>query len=136
MVDIWFPTEVLALYWLGGLMIPNIPLGLKRVVSKEMEIFTTSICIPVTRSTAVEVDRVGVVNDLLKDESCVLLAGSEGAVASLVARSELARLGDGVVVRAPHEHDGITDGRVHGERNVTENTLRRSDDDGVGDTGA
>lgn len=86
--------------------------------------------------TAVEEGRVGVIDNLREREGLVLGAGSEGSVGGLVARSQLRRLGDGVVVGAPHEQDGVTDRGIDGERNVTENTLGRCDDDSVGSTAA
>jgi len=80
----------------------------------------------------VEEDRVGIVDDLLKDEVLQLNARGEGSVGSLVARSEDGALGDGVVVGAPDEFDGITDGSVDGEGDVAEDTLGRSNPDDVG----
>jgi hypothetical protein len=41
-----------------------------------------------------------------------------------------------VVVSTPHELDGVTDGCVHGEGDVTEDTLGRGDDNGVGSASA
>ena len=88
------------------------------------------------RDTAVEERRVGVVDDLLKDEGRVLDTGGEGRVVGLVAKLELGALGDSVRAGHPDELDGVTDGGVHRERNVAENTLGGSDDDGVGRTSA
>ena len=76
---------------------------------------------------AVEEKRICVVDNLFKDEVLQLNTGSEGRVGSLVARSKLRALGDGVVVGAPDELDGITDGSVDSERDITEDTLGRSD---------
>ena len=84
-----------------------------------------------TRGTAVEEGRVGVVDDLVEGEALVLLAGGKRRVAGLVADLELRRLGDGVHVGVPLELDGITDGGIHCERNISENTLSRGDDDSV-----
>jgi len=78
-----------------------------------------------------EEDRVGVVDDLLKDEVLQLNARGEGNIGSLVARSELRALGDGVVVSAPDELDGIADGSVEGEGDVTEDTLSGSNPDNM-----
>lgn len=85
-------------------------------------------------STTVEEGWVGVVHNLCEDEVLVLGARSEKTIRRLVADFELRRLGNGVVVGTPHESDGITDGRVQGERNVTENTLCGCNNDGVSNT--
>lgn len=82
--------------------------------------------------TAVEERRVGVVNNLVEGEVLVMSARSERLVGSLVAKLKLRRLGDGVVVSPPYETDGVANRGVDSERNVTENTLCRSDDNGVG----
>ena len=70
----------------------------------------------------------------LTNETLVLLARREWAVRSLVAGSKLRRLGNSVVVGIPHEGDSITDGCVDNERNIAENTLGGSNNDGVGNT--
>ena len=80
---------------------------------------------------AVEEGWVGIVDNLLEDEVLQLNTRSEGGIQGLVARSELGALGDGVVVSTPDELDGITDGGVDGEGDVTEDTLGRSDPDDV-----
>ena len=80
---------------------------------------------------AVEEERVGIVDDLLKDEVLQLNARGEGRVGSLVAGSELRAFGDGVVVSTPDELDGITNGSVDGEGDVAEDTLGRSNPDDV-----
>ena len=41
-----------------------------------------------------------------------------------------------MVVGTPHELDGVTDSCIYGERNVAQNTLSRSNDDGVGSASA
>ena len=79
----------------------------------------------------VEEGGVGIVDDLLKDEVLQLDTRGEGGVGSLVARSELRTLGNGMVIGTPDEFDGIADGSVDGKRNVTEDTLGRSDPDDV-----
>ena len=81
---------------------------------------------------AIEEDRVSIVDDLLKDEVLELNARGERRIGSLVARSELRALGDGVIVSTPDELDGITDGSVDGEGDVTKDTLGRSNPDDVG----
>lgn len=81
---------------------------------------------------AVEEDRIGVVDDLLKGEVLELNTRGERRIGSLVARSELGALGDGVVVSTPDELDGITDGSVDGEGDVTEDTLGRGNPDDMG----
>lgn len=73
---------------------------------------------------------------ILTDEVLVVLAGGEESITRLVARQELRALGDGVVVGTPHELDGVTDGRIQGEGNVTQDALSRGDDDGVGGASA
>ena len=78
---------------------------------------------------AVEEGGVGIVDNLLEDEVLQLDTRGEGSIGGLVARSELRALGNGVVVSTPDELDGIADGSVDGEGNVTENTLGRSDPD-------
>jgi len=88
----------------------------------------------VSRGTAVVEGRVGVVDDLAESEALILLARSEGGGGSLVAREELRRLGDGVLVGAPHELDCIADGSVNGEGNIPEGALSGSNDNGVCDT--
>jgi hypothetical protein len=80
----------------------------------------------------VEEDRVGIVDDLLKDEVLQLNTRGEESIGSLVARSELRTLGDGVVVSTPDELDGITDGSVDSEGDITEDALGRSNPDDVG----
>lgn len=94
---------------------------------------TEHSALAVTTNGAVEVSGPGVGNDLAEDEVLDLRARSEGTLFSPVARQELGGLGDGVVVGPPSELDGLTDGGVHGEGNVTEDTLGGSDNDGVGD---
>ena len=79
----------------------------------------------------VEEGGVGIVDNLLEDEVLQLDTRGEGGVRGLVARSELRALGNGVVVSTPDELDGIADGSVDGEGNVTEDTLGRSDPDDV-----
>ena len=73
---------------------------------------------------------------VLTDEVLVLSSGCEQGVTRAVAREQSGRLGDGVVVGTPHEFDGVTDSCINGERNVTQNTLSRSNNDGVGSTSA
>jgi hypothetical protein len=80
---------------------------------------------------AVEEDRVGIIDDLLEDEVLQLNTRGEGRIEGLVARSELRALGDGVVVGAPDELDGITNGSVDGEGEVSEDTLGRGNPDNV-----
>jgi len=80
----------------------------------------------------VEEDRVGIVDDLLEGEILHLNARGEGRIRSLVARSELRALGNGVVVSAPDELDSVADGSVDGEGDVTKDTLSRSNPDDVG----
>ena len=93
--------------------------------------------IPVSRGTAVVEERVGVVDSLGESETFVLLArGKSGPVSGLVARAEFARLRDSVVAPSPDPVEGVTGGRVDGERNHAEDTLGGCDVDGVGRTGA
>ena len=88
--------------------------------------------IPMTGGAAVVEERVGVVDGLGEGEALVVLArGESGSVGGLVAGAELAGLRDGVVVPSPDPVEGVTDGRVHREGNVAENTLGRGDDDRV-----
>ena len=82
-------------------------------------------------NSAVEEGGVGIVDNLLEDEVLQLDTRGEGGIGGLVARSELRALGNGVVVGTPDELDGIADGSVDGEGNVTEDTLSRSDPDDV-----
>ena len=89
-----------------------------------------------SRGTAIEEGRVGIVDNLRERERLVLGAGSERGVGGLVTGSQLRRLGDGMVVGAPHEQDSVTDRGIDGEGNVTEDTLRRCNNDGVGSTTA
>ena len=79
----------------------------------------------------VEEEGVGIVHDLLEDEVFQLKTRSKGGIGSGVARGELRALGNCVVVSAPNELDGVTDGSVDGEGNVTEDTLGRSNIDNV-----
>ena len=83
------------------------------------------------RDVAVEVRRVGGVDNLREDEALVLDTRSERRVARLVAKLELRTLGDGVHVGVPHELDGITDRRVCREGHVAKDTLGRGDNDRV-----
>ena len=80
---------------------------------------------------AVEEERVCIVDDLLKDKVFQLKTRGKGRIRSRVARSELRTLCDGVVIGAPDKLDGITDGSVDGERDITEDTLGRSNIDDV-----
>ena len=84
--------------------------------------------------TAVVEDGVGVVDDLVEDEALVVRARGKRRIAGLVADLELRGLGDGVDVSTPHETDSVANGSVGGEGDVTQDTLGRGDDDGVGDT--
>ena len=84
-----------------------------------------------TGCCAVEEDRVGIVNDLIESEALVMCARSKEARCSLVADLELRGLRDGVVVRHPDEMDGITNGSVHSEGNISENTLGRGNNNCV-----
>lgn len=86
----------------------------------------------VVGESAIEEDGVGIVDDLFKGEALLLNTGGERRIGSLVARSKLRSLGDGVVVCAPDELDGITDGSVDGERDITKDTLGRSNPNDVG----
>ena len=89
------------------------------------------------KSTYVTPDRVGVVDSLGESEAFILLArGKSGPVSGLVARAEFARLRDSVVAPSPDPVEGITGGRVDGERNHAEDTLGGGDDDRVGRTSA
>lgn len=105
--------------------------GVGAVGSRGVE-HTPHASLTVTGSTAVVEDGGGVVDGLLELEAHVLLAGSEGVVSGLVARKELRRLGDGVVVGPPHEVDGVTRGNGHHRRNEPLDTLSRRNDDSVG----
>jgi hypothetical protein len=87
-----------------------------------------------TGDGAHEEDGLGGVDDLGEGEGSALDTRGEECVAGLVAGSELIGLGDGVVLGVPLELDGVTDGCVDGERNVTEDTLGRCNDDSVGST--
>lgn len=60
-----------------------------------------------------------------------MLARSEGRVAGLVAKFELGGLGHGVVICAPNEFDGVADGCVDGEGDISKDTLSGRDPDGV-----
>lgn len=84
--------------------------------------------------TAEEVRWLGVIDNLVVDEVLVLDTRGEEGITSAVAREESRGLGHGVVVGAPHELDGVTDGGVDGEGNVTQDTLGGGDNDGVGST--
>jgi len=84
--------------------------------------------------TAEEVGRLSVVDNLVVDEVLVLDTGGEEGITSAVAREESRGLGHGVVVGTPHELDGVTDGGVDCEGNVTQDTLGGGDDNGVGST--
>lgn len=87
-----------------------------------------------TGGTAVVEDRVRVVDNLVEGEALVVAAGRERRIAGLVADLELRGLGHGVDVGVPDEVDGVTDGGVGGEGDVTQDTLGGGNDDGVGDT--
>ena len=89
-----------------------------------------------SRGTTVVEGGVGVVNNLIESEVLVVSSRSEGSGRGLVAKLKLGGLGDGVVVCSPDETNGISDRRVNGERNVTENTLGRSNNNGVGHAGS
>jgi hypothetical protein len=69
---------------------------------------------------------------LLTDESFLLDTGGERLILGRVAREQLGRVPDGVRVGTPAELDGITNAGVHSEGNISEDTLGRSDNDGVG----
>ena len=75
----------------------------------------------------VDEEGVGVVDDLLEDKVLQLKTRGKGRVGSRVARSEFRALGDGVVVSTPDEFDGVADGSIDGEGNVTKDTLGWSD---------
>ena len=81
--------------------------------------------------TAVEEYRVSRVDDLVEDKALVLDTGGEWFIRSLVAKLEFGGLGNSVHVGVPLELDGITDGGVHCERNISENTLHWGNDDSV-----
>lgn len=80
---------------------------------------------------AVEECGIGIVDDLLEYEVFQLKTGGKGRIRSRVAGSELRALGDGVVISTPDELDGITDGSIDGEGNITKDTLGRSNIDDV-----
>lgn len=80
---------------------------------------------------AVEEEGVGIVDDLLKDEVFQLKTRSKGRIQSGIARGELGALGNGVVIGAPDELDGITDGCVDGEGDITKDALGWSNIDDV-----
>lgn len=84
-----------------------------------------------TGCCAVEEDGVGIVNDLIEREALVVCARSKEARRGLVADLELRGLRDSVVVGHPDEVDGVTDGSVHSEGNISQNTLGRSNNDCV-----
>lgn len=86
----------------------------------------------VVGNTTVIEGRVGVIDDLVENEGLILHARFEGLISGGIAKVELRRLGDGVRASSPNEANGITDGSIDGEWNITENTLSGSDDDGVG----
>jgi hypothetical protein len=88
----------------------------------------------VTRSGTVEVGSRGIVNALSESEVFALSTGGEESIRGLVARKESRALGDGVVVGTPLEHDSITDIGIDEGGNIAEDTLRRSDNYGVGGT--
>ena len=67
----------------------------------------------------------------LTNEGLVLLARSEGLVTGLVAKFELGGLGHGVVICAPNKFDGIADRCIDGEGDISKDTLRGRDPDGV-----
>lgn len=73
---------------------------------------------------------------MLTAERLVLCTRCEEGIRRLVARFELRGFGDGVIVGAPHEHDGVTDRCVHCEGYITEDTLRRGDNNGMRSTTA
>jgi hypothetical protein len=85
-------------------------------------------------NSTVEEGGTGIVNNLIEYEVLDLNPGSEWSFGSLVTDFQLGRLGDGVVVGIPHEPDSITNRSIDSEGNITENTLGRSDNDGVGNT--
>ncbi len=76
--------------------------------------------------------RVQTTNLILTLEALVLFARRERMVGRLVAKLKLRRLGHCVVVGIPLEQDGITDGCVEHGWHIAEDTLRRSNYDGVG----
>jgi hypothetical protein len=82
-------------------------------------------------NSTIEEGGVGVVDDLLKDEVLEVKTRRNRRVGSRIAGSELRALGHGVVVGAPDELDGVTDGSVDGEGDVTEDTLGRCNVDDV-----
>jgi hypothetical protein len=84
--------------------------------------------------TTVEEVGGGIVDDLVEDEALILFTGSKWRVSGLVARQELAGLGHGVVVGTPLEHDGVTNGGVEGEWDVTKDTLGGGNNNSVGNT--
>ena len=81
--------------------------------------------------TAVEERRVRRVNDLGEDKALVLDTGGEWCIGSLVAKLELGGFGNSMHVGVPLELDGITDGGIHRERDISENTLSWGNDDSV-----
>jgi len=88
----------------------------------------------VSWSAAIEESSVCVIDDLCKHEGFVVLARSKRSIRGLVANRQLGRLGDGVVVGTPHEHDTIANRGVDGKGYITKNTLRRCNNDCMGNT--
>lgn len=86
-------------------------------------------------NSTVEEEGVSIVDDLIKGETLQLNTGGERRIGSCVARSELRALGDGMVVSAPDEPDGVTDRGVDGEGDIAKDTLGRSNVDDVGVAG-
>ena len=86
----------------------------------------------VSGNTAVVECRVGIIDDLSEGEALVLYAGSERFIEGLVADLQLRRLRDGMHISMPDELNRVTDRSVRHEGHVAQDTLSRSDDDGVG----
>ena len=120
---------------LPGLIVPNIPFSLQTQSAKRQQ-NDSETDIPVSGGTTVVEGGVGVVNNLIESEVLVVSSRSEGSGRGLVAKLKLRGLGDGVVVGTPDELDGVTDGRVDGERHVAEHALGGCNDNGVGGAGA
>ena len=88
------------------------------------------------RRISENIQRKGPNSKTRTDEALVLFTRSERSVRGLVARSQFGTLSDGVLVGSPHEFDSVSDRGVDSEGVVTEDTLSRSDNDGVGAAGS
>jgi hypothetical protein len=85
----------------------------------------------VTGCATVEEDGVRAVDGLIEAEWRIVCARCKGVVVSLVAREQLGRLGDRVVLGHPDVVNGVTWLGRDDRRNEAKDTLHRGNDDGV-----